>query len=101
MNDASRSWSVVLVVCRCTVGVGNPDASTSFFACFGSYGVHLTLGLNHAPSSFGSGVQLGGTRPPKTTLTSASRSIASSNACRSIELDASGVPTLTYGFVGP
>ena len=31
--------------------------------------------------------------PPKTTLFIASRSIASSNACRSFALDASGVPT--------
>ena len=36
-------------------------------------------------------------RPPKTTLFSALRSIASSNACRSFALEASGVPTFVYG----
>ena len=45
----------------------------------------------------GIGVQLGWTRPPKTTLSSVLRSIASSNACRSFALDASGVPTFVYG----
>ncbi len=36
-------------------------------------------------------------RPPKTTLFSVLRSIASSNACRSFALEASGVPTFVYG----
>ena len=45
----------------------------------------------------GIGVQLTWSRPPKTTLFSVLRSIASSNACRSFALDASGVPTFVYG----
>ena len=48
-------------------------------------------------SPAGSGCSSAGTRPPKTTLFSVLRSIASSNACRSFALDASGVPTFVYG----
>src|SRR4051812_42047323 len=60
MNCASRSLSVAFAVNRCTVGFGNPEAATSFFASLGSYGVHGTLvALNQPVYAGGIKVQLG------------------------------------------
>ena len=60
MNCASRRLSVVFGVSRCTVGFGKPDAATSFFASFGSYGVHGTFVASYqAVFAGGIGVQLG------------------------------------------
>ena len=77
---------------RCTVGFETPDAATSFFACVGLYGVHLTLGSYHALDGE-RGVQPGRTVPPKTTLFISLRSIAISNALRRLAFAAIGVPT--------
>src|SRR3954468_1947528 len=77
---------------RGTVGFETPDCCTSFFACAGLYGVHLTLGSYHALDGE-IGVHPGRTVPPKTTLFMALRSIAISNASRSLSF-VIGVPTL-------
>ena len=87
---------MVLLTSRCTVGFGKPDAATSFFASFGSYGVHLMLG-SYIGLAVEIGVQPGWLRLLERSLTIVLRSIASSNAWRSFALDASGVPTFVYG----
>src|SRR5947208_10990850 len=77
MNCASRSLSLEFDVDRCTVGLEKPEAVTSFFASFGLYGVQGTLVASyHAVFEGGVGLQLIWTKPPKTTLLSALRSIA-------------------------
>src|SRR5258705_9756592 len=77
-NCAWRSAAVPVGTIRCTVGFETPDAATSFLASVGLNGVHLTLG-SYQTLDGEIGVQPGSTVPPKTTLFSALRSIASSN----------------------
>src|SRR4051812_37526634 len=98
MNCASRSLGLVSDVDRCTVGFENPDEAMSCLACLGSYGVHGMVVASYQAMFEGPvGVHPTCTRPPKTTLFSVFRSIASSNACRSFALDPSGVFTRPYG----
>src|SRR3954454_14292690 len=92
MNCAWRSATVPTGTIRWIVGFETPDCCTSVFACFGLYGVHLTLASYHALDG-DTGVQPGSTVPPNTTLFIALRSIAISNAWRSLSLAAIGVPT--------
>src|SRR6185312_9059188 len=82
-NCACRSATVAVGTIRCTVGFETPDCCTSFFACVGLNGVHLMLGSYHELDGE-IGVQPGSTVPPKTTLFMALRSIAISNASRSL-----------------
>src|SRR5207253_8775342 len=100
MNCETRSAMVSFCVSRCTVGFGMPDAAMSFFASFGSYGVHLMLGSNIGLAGE-IGVQSAWLMLSERTLTIVLRSIASSNACRSFALDASGVPGLEGGVPTP
>src|SRR6185437_12636095 len=91
-NCAWRSAAVAVGTIKWMVGLEIPDAATSFFACVGLNGVHLTDGSYHALDGE-SGVQPGSTVPPKTTLFIALRSIAISKASRRSEFEAIGVPT--------
>src|SRR6478672_8502480 len=90
-NCAWRAAAVPTGTIRCTVGFEMPDCWTSFFACVGLYGVHLTLGSYHALDGE-IGVHPGSTVPPNTTLFIALRSIAISNASRRSAFAAMGVP---------
>src|SRR5512141_1428669 len=92
MNCAWRSATVPVGTIRWTVGSETPDCWTSFFACAGLYGVHLTVGSYHALDGE-TGVQPGTTVPPKTTVFSCARLIAISNALRRSAFAARGVPT--------
>ncbi len=92
MNCACRAATEPAGTIRCTVGFDTPDAATSFFACVGLNGVHLTEGSYHALEGE-IGVQPGSTVPPKTILFIALRSIAISNALRRSTFAAIAVPT--------
>src|SRR5205823_1538699 len=92
MNWASRSATVPVGTIRFTVGFETPEDLTSCFAWFGLNAVHLMLLSNHELEGE-IGVQPGRTVWLNTTLLSVFRLIASSNALRSLALEASGVPT--------
>src|SRR5262245_46276084 len=75
-----------------------PEAASSVFASLGSYGVQGTLVARYqAVFAGGIIVQLACARPMETTLFSAPRPIASSNACGVFGLDASGLSMVEYG----
>src|SRR5581483_6847154 len=96
MNCAWRAAAVPTGTIRCTVGFEIPEAATSFFACVGLYGVHLTVLSNHELDGE-RGVQFGTTVLLNTTFAIALRSIAISKASRRSLFDAIDEPTFEYG----
>ena len=82
---------------RCTVGIRETRRGDELLRVRGSYGVQGTV-ASYQPVLAGEiGCSRAGARRRRRPCASALRSIASSNACRSFALDASGVPTFAYG----
>src|SRR4051812_8570442 len=92
MYSASLILSLVAESSRCTLGFEMPDSATSFLAWSGSYASHGFLVAAYQAALDGeTRLQLGCASPLKTTLLTAARSSASSNACRSFALVANGL----------
>ena len=96
-NCACRSATVARRHHQVHRRVGDAGGGDELLRVGGLYGVHLTLGSNHALDGE-IGVQPGSTVPPNTTLFMAFRSIASSNALRRSAFAAIGVPTFEYAL---